>query len=297
MGMYDNGPQQQQGGSFKTRLFIALAIAFMGWIMYMNQTEENPVTGVKQHVAISPDQEIRLGLESAPTMAHQMGGEVSNSDSRKGTVVDLGNLLVENTIAKKSPWKFQFHLLADDQTVNAFALPGGQIFITLGLYDKLQNEAQLAGVLGHEMGHVIERHTAEQMAKDRLGQTLVMAAGTAASEDNSRTPYMIAAFVNQMVQLRYGRKDESEADEWGLKLMSQAGFDPKEMLVVMEVLKASGGSGHSPEIFQSHPNPDLRMSQIREYLKAHPPAPNLSKGKPLNQAGNSSQVKKYWWDE
>lgn len=297
MGMYDNGQQQQGGGSFKARLFVALAIAFMGWIMYMNQTEENPVTGVKQHVAISPDQEIRLGLESAPTMAHQMGGEVSNSDPRKGTVVDLGNLLVESTIAKKSPWKFQFHLLADDETVNAFALPGGQIFITLGLYDKLQNEAQLAGVLGHEMGHVIERHTAEQMAKDRLGQTLVMAAGTAAAQDNSRTPYMIAAFVNQMVQLRYGRQDETEADEWGLKLMSQAGFDPKEMIAVMEVLKASGGSGHSPEIFQSHPNPDLRMEQIKEYLKAHPPAANLSKGKPLNQSGASKQIKKYWWDE
>lgn len=294
MGMYDN-QGQPQGQSFKTRLFIALAIAFMGWIMYMNQTEENPVTGVKQHVAISPDQEIRLGLESAPTMANQMGGEVSASDPRKGTVVDLGTLLVERTLAKKSPWKFQFHLLADDQTVNAFALPGGQIFITLGLYDKLQNEAQLAGVLGHEMGHVIERHTAEQMAKDRLGQTLVMAAGTAASQDSSRTPYMIAAFVNQMVQLRYGRQDESEADEWGLKLMSQAGFDPKEMLVVMEVLKASGGGGHSPEIFQSHPNPDLRMVQIKEYLKTHPPAFGLSKGKPLNQT-KSKSVEKSWWE-
>lgn len=284
MGMYDN--QQPQGSSFRSRLIIGLAIAFMGWIMYMSQTEENPVTGVKQHVAISPDQEIRLGLESAPTMAHQMGGEVSNFDPRKGKVVDLGTLLVENTIAKKSPWKFQFHLLADDETVNAFALPGGQIFITLGLYDKLQNEAQLAGVLGHEMGHVIERHTAEQMAKDRLGQTLVMAAGTAASQDNSRTPYMIAAFVNQMIQLRYGRKDESEADVWGLKLMSQAGFDPNEMIAVMKVLKASGGGGHSPEIFQTHPNPDLRMAEIKEYLKAHPPAPGLSKGKPLNQRGN-----------
>ena len=297
MGMYDNQPQQQ-GGSFKARLFVALAIALMGWFMYMSQTEENPVTGVKQHVAISPDQEIRLGLESAPTMAHRMGGEVSDSDPRKGKVVDLGTLLVQSTIAKKSPWKFQFHLLADDETVNAFALPGGQIFITLGLYDKLQNEAQLAGVLGHEMGHVIERHTAEQMAKDRLGQSLVMAAGTAVSQDNSRTPYMIAAFVNQMIQLRYGRQDESEADEWGLKLMSQAGFDPNEMIGVMEVLKASGGAGHQPEIFQSHPNPDLRMQQIREYLKAHPPAPGLSKGKPLNQAGNKlEQMKKYWWDQ
>jgi predicted Zn-dependent protease len=284
MGM-DDQPQQNpgRGSGLSGRLIVAIIIALMGWFMYMNQTAENPVTGKKQHVAITPDQEIRLGLESAPQMASKMGGEVNETDPRKVVVVDMGQHLVDNTIAKKSPWKFKFHLLADNETVNAFALPGGQIFITLGLYNKLQNEAQLAGVLGHEMGHVIERHTAEQMAKDQLGKSLVIAAGTAASDDNSQTPYMIAGFVNQMIQLRYGRKDESEADEWGLQLMSQAGYDPIEMVKVMEVLKAAGGNGHTLEIFQTHPNPDLRISQIQEYLRTHPPAPGLKKGSALIQ--------------
>lgn len=279
----DPNPSRGIGG----RLIFALIIAFMGWVMYMSQVEENPVTGKKQHVAISPDQEIRLGLESAPQMSRQMGGEVSSGDPRYLEVQRIGSDLVEHTLAKKSPWKYQFHLLADDETVNAFALPGGQIFITLGLYDKLQNEAQLAGVLGHEMGHVIERHTAEQMAKTQLGQSLVIAAGTAASGDNnSQTPYMIAGFVNQMIQLRYGRKDESEADEWGLKLMSEAGFDPKEMIGVMEVLKAASSGGHTLEIFQTHPNPDLRMEQIKAYLAKNPPKEGLSKGKSLKRIPN-----------
>jgi predicted Zn-dependent protease len=280
MGMYGNDPNQGQGRGIGTRLLIGIAIALVGWFMYMNQVEENPVTGKKQHVAISPDQEIKLGLESAPQMSREMGGEVPSSDPRGQVVQNLGNYLVQNTVAKKSPWQFKFHLLADDKTVNAFALPGGQIFITLGLLDKLENEAELAGVLGHEMGHVIERHTAEQMAKDQLGKTMVVAVGAAAS-DHGSSPLMIAAFVNQMIQLRYSRNDESEADEWGIKLMSEAGFNPRAMIQVMQVLKAVGGGGHQVEMFQTHPNPDLRMEQIEDYLKKNPPDPNLSDGHPL----------------
>lgn len=288
MNPYGNTPSSPNPGrGIGVRLFIALAIALVGWFMYMNQVEENPVTGIKQHVAISPDQEIRLGLESAPAMSREMGGEVPSSDPRAQVVQYLGNFLVKNTIANKSPWQFHFHLLADDDTVNAFALPGGQIFITLGLLNKLQTEAQLAGVLSHEMGHVIERHTAEQMAKNQLGQIMVMAVGTAASEQ-SQSPYMIAAFVNQMIQLRYGRQDETEADEWGIKLMSQAGFNPLAMIEVMKVLKAASKGGQSLEIFQTHPNPDLRMEQIKEYLANHQMPANLTEGRRLQDMYRTS---------
>lgn len=287
MGVFDQQPGPRSGGSFVGRLFLGVIIALIGWFMYMNQVEENPVTGEKQHVAISPAQEIRLGLESAPAMAKEMGGEVPATDPRAQEVQRLGNFLVENTLAKNSPWKFQFHLLADEKTVNAFALPGGQIFITLGLLNNLQTEAQLAGVLSHEMGHVIERHSAEQMANSQLGQTLVIAFGTAASSDQSSQAYMAAAVVNQMLQLRYSRKDESEADQWGLKIMSQAGFDPRAMIEVMQVLKAASHGGSSTmEIFQTHPNPDLRMEQIEAYLKKNPPKSNLSEGRQLKEIFN-----------
>lgn len=284
MGIF-NQPDNNQPGSgrgISGRLIGAIAIALIAFFMYMTQQEENPVTGEKQHVSITPDQEIRLGLQSAPEMSRQMGGELPTSDPRTQEVNKIGQLLVDGTIAHTGPWKFQFHLLADPKTVNSFALPGGQVFITLGLYKKLQTEAQLAGVLGHEMGHVIERHTAQQMAKSQLGKMLIVAVATGASDQNQSvgtySPVIIASVVNNMMQLHYSRKDESEADIWGIKLSSQAGFDPKGMIQVMEVLKASGGGGHSPELFQTHPNPDLRIQQIKEYLEKNPPKPGLTEG-------------------
>lgn len=283
------------GGGIGGRIIIALVIALVGWILYMSQTEVNPITGEKQHLTLTPSQEIRLGLESAPVMANKMGGEVPASDPRAIEVAKIGNFLVDQTEAKKGPWKFKFHLLLDKQTINAFALPGGQIFITLGLLNKLQTEAQLAGVLAHEMGHVIERHSAQQMAKSQLGQMLIVAVGSAASDpqsgNQSYAPIAIASFVNQMFQLRYSRHDEAEADIWGLKLMEKAGFDPRAMIQVMEVLKsASGGKGGSPEIFQTHPNPDLRIKQIKEYLEAHPPSSKLTEGKQLKDVYGNVKV-------
>jgi beta-barrel assembly-enhancing protease len=288
VGLYDpqGGPAPRRGIS--GRLMMALLMAGFGLIMYFSQSQENPITGEKQHVAISPSEEIRLGLESAPVMAQKMGGEVPESDPRLIEVRRIGNYIVENTDAKKSPWKFKFHLLEDPKTVNAFALPGGQVFITLGLYEKLKTEAQLAGVLGHEMGHVIERHSAQQMAKTELGGLLVSAVAVGASDpDNqgrSSSAMMAAAVVNQMLQLRYSRKDESQADLWGLKLMSQVGFTPVAMIEVMRILKEAGGSGGATlAIFQTHPNPDLRIEQIEGYLKEHPPGPGLTEGKQLPQ--------------
>lgn len=262
MGIFNAGGQR----SWASRLIGALAIGLMGLFMYMSQVQENPVTGEKQHVSLTADQEIRLGLQSAPKMTQKMGGELPATDPRTKKVQKIGTMIIRNTDAAKSPWKFQFHLLADTHTINAFALPGGQIFITLGLFNKLENEAQLAGVLSHEIGHVIERHSAQQMAKSQFGNILVAAAGSAG--DSRYDPTFIASIVNQMFQLRYSRQDESEADIWGIKLMQQAGFDPEAMIEVMRILKASSGPGGGPEIFQTHPNPDLRIKQIQEYLKS-----------------------------
>jgi beta-barrel assembly-enhancing protease len=283
----DNGQDPRGSSSILPRLLMALVIVLIGWFMYMKNVEENPVTGEKQHVSLSPSDEIRLGLESAPEMAKEMGGELDHSDPRYQEVQKIGNYVLNRSAAKNSPWQFQFHLLADDQTINAFALPGGQVFITLGLYTKLSTEAELAGVLSHEMGHVIERHTAQQMAKNQFGQFVVGAVGAAAMDPNNpqgaQGAAAAAAMVNQMLQLRYSRHDESQADIWGLKLMTNAGFDPRAMIQVMEILKKSGPRGSTPEIFQTHPNPDLRIEQIEDFLKENPPEHGLSEGGKLPQ--------------
>lgn len=279
--MYNqNTPAPHRSFNFKGRLILAFIIAVIGFVIYSMNTQINPITGEKQHVSLSPSEEKQLGLQAAPEIARKMGGEVSPSDPRSLRVKRIGRILLESTIAKKGPWEFNFYLLADPSTINAFALPGGQIFITEGLYSKLKNEAQLAGVLGHEMGHVIERHTAEQMAKSQLGNLIALAVGTAA--DNSQGTTSMALFVNQMFQLKYSRHDELEADKWGVRLMREAGYTPLAMVEVLKILKEAGASkGRGPNFFQTHPDPELRIVHIKEYLRENPPTSNLSEGASL----------------
>lgn len=281
MGTFDREPGARRGSP----IIIALLIAAFAFFTYLSQSEKNPVTGEKQRVSISPEQEIGLGLQAAPQMAAQMGGEVTANDPRTQEVKKIGQEIIKGSIAHKGPWMFQFHLLADNKTINAFALPGGQVFITLGLLNLLQTEGQLAGVLAHETGHVIQRHSAQQMAKSQLGQMLILATGVAATDSNNpqrgRQAAMIAGLVNQTVQLRYGRKDELEADQWGMKLMTQAGYHPKAMIEVMHILEKATPKGHTPEMLLTHPYPEHRIEQINAYLKSNPAAMNLTEGRDL----------------
>ena len=252
-------------------LLLALVVAGIGLIGYFCRTQVNPVTGEKQHVAMSVDQEKAVGLQSAPEMAAQMGGEVDPSDPDARRVAEVGRRVVERSNAGRSPYadSFQFHLLRDPETVNAFALPGGQIFITEGLYRRLRTEAQLAGVLGHESGHVVHRHAAEQLAKGQLGAMLAAAAGVAADDGSGqgRNAQMIALVVNQVVQLRYGRHDESEADRYGVDAMAAAGYDPRAMVELLQILKEASQGPRPPEFLSSHPLPETRIQELEDYLK------------------------------
>src|SRR6185295_9854444 len=138
------------------------------------------ITGEKQRIALSPDQEIQLGLHAAPEMAAEMGGEMPSNDLGERAVKSMGQQLAAKL--PQNPYQFDFHLLRDPQTVNAFALPGGQVFITSALYRRLENQAQLAGVLGHEIGHVVHRHAAEQMAHAQFYQSIVMDTGVGSGD-------------------------------------------------------------------------------------------------------------------
>lgn len=284
------GDGSGQGRGPNLRIVIAVVIALVALVGYFANTQINPVTGEKQRVAMSVPEEKALGLEAAPQMARKMGGAIDPStDGRARLVAEVGERIVQRSDARKSPYvdNFHFHLLNDPQTVNAFALPGGQIFITEGLFDKLTNEAQLAGVLGHEIGHVIGRHSAVQMAKGRLGQLLAVAVGVGASDDRGRgrTAQMAALMANQMLQLRYSRGDESQADAFGLRYMAQAGYDPSAMLDVMEILKEASKGPRPPEFLASHPLPETRLEEIKEVLDQTYPdgvPSSFKKGRPLN---------------
>jgi predicted Zn-dependent protease len=285
------GAEESQGPNL--RVLAGIVIAVIAVIIYMTRVEVNPVTGKKQHIGMGVDQEIALGLQSAPEMAAKMGGAIDPAaDPRARMVAIVGRRIVERSDAKRSPYvgNFHFYLLDDPRTVNAFALPGGPIFITEALYDKLGDEAELAGVLGHEIGHVIGRHAAEHMAQGRLGQMLTVAFGVGASggDDRGRKALMIASMVNQLTQLKFSRGDESEADTFGLKYMAEAGYDPSAMLDVMEILKEAAKGGRTPEFLATHPLPETRLEEIRATLKETYPdgiPRSLTRGRPLRDSG------------
>ena len=276
------------------RLIGALLIAVVGIAMYLFNTEENPVTGEKQRVAMSAEQEMALGLEAAPQMASQMGGAVDPArDPQARLVEQVGRALVQKSAASESPYagNFNFYLLDDRKTINAFALPGGQIFITRALLDKLENEAQLAGVLGHEIGHVINRHAAEHMATGQLGQLLTLAVGVGASDrdDGGRSAQMVAAMVNSMTQMKFSRSDESESDQYGLRYMAAAGYDPSAMLDVMRVLEEASQGNRQPEFLATHPQPATRFEEIKALLAQDYPdgiPSTLTKGRSLRSLGS-----------
>ncbi len=248
-------------GSWKIRILIGLAIVAFAFIQRCNNKEENPYTGRVQNINMTAAQEIAIGLQSAPQMAQQHGGLYP--DERLQTFVDaVGQKLVNNSIARETPYQYDFHLLADDRTINAFALPGGQCFITYALFKQL-NEAQLAGVLGHEIGHVIGRHSAERIAETNFWRTVSMGASVGADAGD------IVGSIGQNTLLKNGRGDELESDELGVLFMIQAGYDPNELIEVMKILKAAAGPNRVPEFQSTHPDPENRIERIREAIKKY----------------------------
>jgi predicted Zn-dependent protease len=248
-------------GNSKVKLLVGAAIILFTLFQYYSKSEVNEFTGKTQHISLTPQEEVTIGLQSAPQMAQQHGGLYPDQNYQK-FVDQVGRKLVNNTIAKKTNYNYDFHLLKDAQTINAFALPGGQIFITYALFSKLENEDQLAGVLGHEIGHVVGRHSAERMAKQGLTQGLL--SGVAVGFDPTTADG--AAAIANMLNMSYGRDDELESDELGVKFMIDAGYNPEELIGVMEILKAAAGPNRTPERMSTHPDPENRIEKIKEAI-------------------------------
>ncbi|MDI1288557.1 MAG: M48 family metallopeptidase [bacterium] len=247
-------------------------IALVSVGTYLSRRTTNPLTGRTQHISVTEEQEIAMGLQAAPEMAKQFGGLAPDPDAQN-LVDTVGAELVAVLPESAVDYPYDFHVLNDDKTVNAFALPGGQVFITTALLGRLESRGQLAGVLAHEIGHVVGRHSAERIAKAELTQGLVGAATVAGSESQSgaRTAQAVASMVGNMVNLKYGRGDELESDSLGVLFMVRAGYDPNSMKRVMEILREASGGGGQPEFMSSHPDPGNRIVEIERAIKVHFP--------------------------
>lgn len=270
-GGHSQGQKPSRGYSTRRRgirgtLIIGLLIAAFYAFKYYSNTQVNPFTGEEQRVgSITPEQEIALGLQSAPKMIQQYGG--LHPDQRAQAFLDqIGARLVSGTTARASGYQFDFHLLADPRTVNAFALPGGQTFITAALFNRLENEDQLAGVMGHEIGHVLARHGAERIAKTEFIQGLTGAAVIASGDYNTA---QAAQMIGNLINMKYGRDQELESDDIGVRLLIESGYQPEEMIGVMKILEEASGGQRQPEFYSTHPSPENRVEKIREAIEKY----------------------------
>ncbi|MEO0415099.1 MAG: M48 family metallopeptidase [Verrucomicrobiota bacterium] len=255
------------------RIVLALIVVGFAFIQFLMSTQKvtNAYTGEVQRLALSPQQEAAMGLKAAPQMIAQHGGQ--HPDPRAQALVDrVGQKLVVHTnrLARHGQpisYPYEFHLLADDQRINAFALPGGQIFITAALFKQLENEDQLAGVLGHEVGHVIAKHSNAQMSQRGWLAGLARGAGVLIGGDSMTGASQVSGMVNQVLSTKYGREDEFQSDEIGAVLMAASGYDPAEIIGVLEILKRNAGGSRSPEMLSSHPYPEKRIENIKRLLQ------------------------------
>jgi predicted Zn-dependent protease len=223
----------------------------------------NPATGKRQLMLVSESQEIAMGKEADQQAVSSYG--LYDDPKVQAYVSDLGQRLAAKSERPGLPWSFK---VVDDAAVNAFALPGGYIYVTRGIMAYLRSEAELAGVVGHEIGHVTGRHSASQMSKQTLAMGGLVVGMVVAPELQQ-----FGGLAQQglgLLFLKFGRDDENQADELGVRYMTRESYDPREMLAVFGVLdgvtRAQGG-GRMPDWLSTHPDPGNRTEHIRRQIQ------------------------------
>ncbi|MFI4859443.1 MAG: M48 family metalloprotease [Phycisphaerales bacterium JB063] len=225
----------------------------------------NPATGRSQLLALSWEDEIAMGAEAAPEFLDQSGGQVGDQIVLE-FVSQLGHQLAAQSENPDLEWEF---FVLDSAVINAFALPGGKVFVSRGLLEKMTNEAQLAGVLGHEIGHVTARHGNERMTKAIGVQVLIAGAAIGGAASDSEWGQLLGlgtAAGGQLYLLKYSRSNESEADALGVRYMTNLGYNPVGQIQVMEILREASGDGGGPEWLATHPAPDTRIADLERLI-------------------------------
>ena len=216
---------------------------------------------------VSKDQDIQLGKEAKAQVEKQM--PVVRDAEIVNYVRSIGQRLAATPQAGGFPYTFD---VVNDKNINAFALPGGPTFANTGLIAAAENEAQLAGVMAHEISHVALRHGTNQASKANLIQLPAMLAGALAGRGGSMLGQLAQLGIGlgaNSVLLKYSRNAERDADLLGARIMSEAGYNPVEMARFFEKLEAEGGS-RGLEFFSSHPNPGNRVKAVQQELQYLP---------------------------
>ncbi len=224
----------------------------------------NPVTGKNELALVSESQEIQMGKQGAAEVSQSIG--LYQEAAVQAYVSRVGLTLAARTERPNLPWEFR---VVDDPVVNAFALPGGFIFVTRGLLTHLTNAAELASVLGHESGHVAARHSVQQISRGQVAQ-LGLGIGSILSSGIRKYGDAAGAGLG-LLFLKFGRDDETQADELGFRYALADGYDVREMVGVFRMLERQGqlrGAGRLPEWQATHPDPGNRIRATEQRLAA-----------------------------
>jgi predicted Zn-dependent protease len=227
----------------------------------------NPATGRSQLNFLSQEEEIRIGEQAMQEALPAYGGEIGNS-AIKAYISEVGQRIAAEVEPAYADLPWQFAAINTEQ-VNAFALPGGKVFISKGLLREMDSEAQLAAVLAHEVAHVTAEHHDLAMQRQLAIAGLAVAGNVAAQQmDDQRVTVATQALVTGagLFALRYNRAQEHESDRLGLRYMTRAGYNPKGMLEVMKTLDSLAGDTRQPEWTSTHPDPGNRADTIARLI-------------------------------
>lgn len=222
----------------------------------------NPATGKRMISLISESQEIQIGKQEAEKTKQSIG--LVNDPKLQAYVSGIGMEMARRSERPNLPW--EFHVVEDD-AINAFALPGGFIFVTRGILTHMNSEAELASVLGHEIGHVTARHSVSQISKAQLAQ-LGLVAGSVLSSDFAQYAGAASAGLSVLF-LKFGRDAENEADALGFRYALADGYDVRDMTRMFRTLDRvsdAAGGGRLPEWQSTHPNPDNRVANTERRI-------------------------------
>jgi predicted Zn-dependent protease len=242
----------------RARVLMLGAGLVAGWI----GCARNPVTGKSELALVSESQEIQMGQQAAQEVAQTIG--LYNDANAQAYVAQLGKRMAAASERPNLPWEFH---VVEDASVNAFALPGGFIYVTRGLMATINDEAELATVVGHEIGHVTNRHSVQQISKAELAQ-LGLGIGSILSSDIAKFGQLASAGLSVLF-LKYSRDAENQADQAGFRYALNQNYDVREMSKVFETLdriSGEGGEGKLPEWLATHPNPGNRIEHIESIL-------------------------------
>lgn len=242
-----------------------LSVAVLSWLLPTG-CATNPVSGEQDFVLIDENQETALGAQYAPDVSKEYGGRYPD-EAVQAYATEIGRKVA--AVSHRPNAQYTFTVL-NSEVVNAFALPGGPVFITTGLLGRMSNEAQLAAVLGHEVGHVAARHGVRQMSQAMGAQAIIKVIGgaTGASEATAAQLEDVSGGIFGLVQKGYGRSHEFESDKLGVTYATKAGYNPIGVVQLLEILQGLSQTEPSSveEFFMTHPLTSKRITQAKQEI-------------------------------